>query len=176
MVHIAAASSKAELQVQISKANESLAAAQKAEAQLVVLELAYMAFFAALLLQSSGDQLDAAGDIIIFDPAEGSPITRIKCDVADVELPFTLEEFCCWPALLTNNYFSKCAAPQPGCPDPYLAYVNWCDPRLCHELKQKRPYLKTMQLLAAIGGLYGMLTLFVVAIVWNCCVLGCWPQ
>lgn len=86
MVHIAAASSKAELQVQISKANESLAAAQKAEAQLVVLEAAYMAFFAALLLQSSGDQLDAAGNITIVDPAGRSPITRIKCEVADFKL------------------------------------------------------------------------------------------
>lgn len=175
LVHLAAAYSKAQLQILMKglPRNET----KVKENQLLVIETAYLAFFAALLVENITDVPAAASNLPVFDPIAGNfSSVRISCDVVDVDLPYILEEFCCNSSSTGAYHLSECVQPQPGCADPYGAYVDWCDPMLCHELREKTHYLFTMQMLAAIGGLYGTLTLFVVVIIWNCCVLGCCRQ
>jgi hypothetical protein len=54
--------------------------------------------------------------------------------------------------------------------------VEWCQPVFCHEIKEKEGYLKAMQIMAAIGGMYSIVTLFCVTIIWHIFILKCYKH
>lgn len=145
--------------------------------QLLVFEEAFLAIFAKLVMGERLLALPENGTLSpIFDASKGEYTGIISCNnlPQDIQkLPFVLSEWCCHDDVSVNPPGSVCAEFSTGCRDPYKAYMDWCSPVLCHEVQAKTAYLKGMQMMAAIGGIYGIFTLFVVTVVWNCFMLGC---
>jgi hypothetical protein len=54
----------------------------------------------------------------------------------------------------------------------YKAYYEWCNPIMCSKVTKKTTYLRTIQGMAAVGGLWGIVTLAIL-VLWQCLFLGC---
>ncbi|WIA23185.1 hypothetical protein OEZ86_010076 [Tetradesmus obliquus] len=80
MVYLAAAHSKAEMQVKMN--NQPPDQTEIREAQLLVLQNAYLAFFAALLVDKISDVPDAASNIPVFDTVIGSFSSKVRINLA----------------------------------------------------------------------------------------------
>lgn len=80
------------------------------------------------------------------------------------DMPLSLEEWCVRDDSLGT--FVRCG----DIDDAYQAYHRWCAPVVCHKISAKSPYQRTVESLSIIGGVYGIVTLCVFAIIWRCCI------
>jgi hypothetical protein len=84
---------------------------------------------------------------------------RVSCNSTPPALE--LVEYCVWQPPGGKSEM------QRRCPSPYNAYKQWCAPLVCEEVGTKPPYLQAMQIMAAIGGIYSIITLFIIGVFWR---------
>jgi hypothetical protein len=94
-------------------------------------------------------------------PAGGG--TRMTCN--GTLPPMELVEYCAYQLPGGQSEMHR------GCPSPYEAYKQWCAPLVCQELDRKPPYIQAMQIMAAIGGIYSIMTMFIIGVLWRLFVL-----
>ena len=126
--------------------------------RVISLQAAFLRIFQMLLQAPEGSSVLYRWDE--HARAEGS----VSCPKMPepAQLPVKLQELCA-----TNG--SVGFELIPNCTKPYEAYLQWCQPVVCHIVSHKSGYLTAMQIMAAIGGMYSIFTLFVFAILWRIC-------
>lgn len=108
---------------------------------------------------------DAGIDSI--NPTKPRPVyKRLNCNLPTdaQDLPFSLKMFGCG----YNKSLPQAA--EPACDDAaaaYAAYVEWCAPAQCVVMSQKSGYFVTMQALAAVGGIWTIVSILLVSFVWK---------
>lgn len=143
----------------------NLEAINSAELPVTLLEATVMMALMPALGVNTSTQPDNGKSYIINSPnVQG----RFKCPGLPNET-FNLTEYCCYNPDANNTILSadKCPVLLTGCPNPYKAYTNWCDPLVCTKVRPKPLHVYLMQVAAAIGGMYSLITLVFVSLIWS---------
>jgi hypothetical protein len=105
--------------------------------------------------------------------ASSEQMAVIRCDSMPSnasELPYRLKQFC--PRVLSPAAISPGAVNLTrglgtvNCSDPYLAYQQWCSPQYCIEMQEKGMPERATESLAALGGLWSILTAVLFTFAW----------
>lgn len=140
---------------------------------IVTFEAAYMALLSNLIVQDPSALPHGGKEIPILD--DGRVVGSIDCTpMLHAEMPFELQELCCYDNLLGTLLTPDMCHEYAPCPAEfaYDAYIQWCGPSLCHQVSPKKTYIQVLQVASALGGLWGLVTLVIVFFIWNCLVLG----
>lgn len=133
--------------------------------------------YAALLIQASIlFNLPPSEKQIEVHNATSKQMEIMRCDRMPSnasELPWRLKHYC--PKVASVQGAAKAASggvnltqglSTVNCTDPYLAYQQWCRPQYCIQMQEKGVWERTTESLAALGGLWSLITAVLFTFAW----------
>jgi hypothetical protein len=77
-----------------------------------------------------------------------------------------------WPLSLREVFPNTTKIEKSTNARAYHAYSWWCNPIMCTKVTKKGNYMRSIQGLAAFGGMWSIITLAIL-VLWQCLFLGC---